>query len=125
MTRLRALWIAGTGIVAIAAAVIVVGAGDSNAAVHGDNIGGDKGGRAGVLDVSAWMSDDGAHVNMALSVNSGASANASFKDDTLYAFHINSTGDTAAQDVDVICKFNSNGTSVECWTQHRGVPHAH
>ena len=71
---------------------------------------------ADLNDVYAWMTTDGAKVNLALTVSPLDDGTRSFGPSVLYAFHLTSRPafGMAGQESKVICKFASN-TDGECW----------
>lgn len=77
---------------------------------------------ADLNDVYAWMTSDGAKINLALTVSPADDGTQTFGPSVLYAFHVTSKSAfpipgmpaPAAVESKVICKFATN-TSGECW----------
>lgn len=101
------------GVVAIAA----MAPRDAQGADHGDSPAPSADPGADIADFFAWMSTDGASVNMITTVNPFAGADAEFPTSTQYVFHTNSRAaftDTAAETNDVVCQFY-DANAIECW----------
>lgn len=71
---------------------------------------------ADINDVYAWMTTDGASINLAMTVSPFDPGNRAFGPTILYAFHLTSrTGfGMAGTESKIICKFADN-THGECW----------
>lgn len=71
---------------------------------------------ADLNDVYAWMNSDASKLNLVMTVQPFAAADATFSPNVQYVFHINSKAayGAAATETDVICTFAS-ATSVQCW----------
>lgn len=71
---------------------------------------------ADIADLYAWMTDDAAKVNLAMTVNPFATNNTQLSDAVQYVFHINSsTGYGEAQTETLAqCQFPS-ADKIECW----------
>ena len=82
---------------------------------------------ADINDVYAWMTSDGAKINLALTVSPRDDGTRAFGPSVLYTFHVTSKskfpipGDPPPTAVEskVICKFASD-TSGECWVVNEG-----
>ena len=74
---------------------------------------------ADINDVFAFLSDDGANLNLIMTVFPAADESSAFSDGVQYAFHVNS-GDnigplaTSQEETLIICQFDAAGMA-ECW----------
>lgn len=74
---------------------------------------------ADINDVFAFLSDDGANLNLIMTVFPAATAESTFSDGVQYVFHVNA-GDsigplaTGQAETDIICQFDADGMA-ECW----------
>jgi hypothetical protein len=73
---------------------------------------------ADISDLYAWMSPDGARVNLVLDISQAGAAGGSFRSDLQYVFHTASratpTGPEGPHPVTILCSFD-DGQMISCW----------
>jgi len=96
--------------------IALLGIHHSQAADHLDSPGPDANPMADIGDVFAWMTTDGAKVNLAMTVSPADDGTRHFGNTVQYAFHISSRPglDMAGMESKVICTFTSD-TAGKCW----------